>query len=235
MQLKGLNLYAEIEQYLGFDNEVTALHNIFKEVIEELNPTSLIDIGCGQGAFLESLGSMKIDTTFGIDLSPSQIEIANTKNINTKCIDLCKVSQKYDCATAIFDVINYIPKKNIRNFFQCALKVLNKDGYFVFDANTLYGFEEVADGSMNIDTLDKFISIDAIYNNKILETGITVFTKENDLYKKETAAIKQFYHTVEFLTKELQLSGFEVESTMPFTLHGVEEFDKQLFICKVLN
>ena len=231
--MNGLNIYAQVEQYLGFDEEVVALHNTFKDVIEEIKPNSLIDIGCGQGVFLESLqDNNNISTLFGVDLSSSQIEICNQKNIDAKCIDICKVSTKYDVATAIFDVINYIPKKNIRNFFKCVYKVLNTNGYFVFDINTLYGFEEVADGSISINNDDKFISIDALYENKVLETNITVFTKDQDLYRKETGLIEQFYHSTEFLKKELKLCGFEVESAMSFTLHDVEEFDKQIFIAK---
>jgi len=230
--LNGLNLYALIEQYLDFDDEVIALHSTFKEIIDELAPSSLIDIGCGQGQFIELMQSEELKVS-GIDLSSTQIDIAKQKVVDAKCIDLCKVDEKYDCATAIFDVINYIPKKNIRKFFQCAAKVLNKGGYFIFDTNTLYGFEEVADGSINIDNEDRFISIDAIYDNKILETNITVFTKEQDLYKKETGTIEQFFHTKEFLITELELCGFEIESVMSFTLHDVEEFDKQIFICKL--
>ena len=227
--MNGLNLYAKVEKYLELENE--ALHDTFKEIIDELKPKSLIDIGCGQGAFLENFNSSDI-TTFGIDLSSSQIDICTTKNINAKCIDLCNVDDKYDCATAIFDVINYIPKKNIRKFFECSSKVLNKNGYFIFDVNTLYGFEEVVQGTLNIDLEEKFIAIDAIYENKILETNITLFSKENELYRKENGSIKQFFHTKEFLTKELKLCGFDVESVLEFKLHDVEQFDKQIFIIK---
>ncbi len=232
--MHGLNLYAKIEQYLEFDDEVEALHTAFKDIIDELTPNSLLDIGCGQGAFLETLQSSDIKT-LGIDLSSSQIEICNQKNINAKCIDLCKIDEKFDCATAIFDVINYIPKKNIRNFFTCAFKSLKQDGYFIFDINTLYGFEEVAQGSLNIDLEDKFISIDALYENKILETNITLFSSIKDLYKKENGTIRQYYHSKDFLTKELELCDFEVESAIEFKLHDVEEFDKQIFICKKIK
>ena len=229
--MNALDLYAQIEQYLEFEDEVEALHNTFKDIIDELNPTSLIDIGCGQGAFLENFTSSDINT-LGIDLSSSQIEICTAKNINAKCIDLCKIDEKYDCATAIFDVINYIPKKNIRKFFECTSKALNQNGYFIFDVNTLYGFEEVAQGTLNINLEDKFIAIDALYENKILETNITLFSKDNELYKKENGSIQQFFHTKEFLTKELKLCGFDVESVLEFKLHDVEQFDKQIFITK---
>ena len=91
--MNGLNLYAQIEQDLGIEDELVALRNTFKEVIEQLNLDSLLDIGCGQGAFLESLKESNIGTTFGIDLSSLQIEIASTKDINVKCTDISKVSE----------------------------------------------------------------------------------------------------------------------------------------------
>jgi cyclopropane fatty-acyl-phospholipid synthase-like methyltransferase len=229
--LHGLNLYSQIEQYLEIDDEAKALHTTFKDIIDELKPNSLLDIGCGQGAFLETLELDNI-TTLGIDLSSSQIEVCTKKNLNVKCVDLCKINEKFDCATAIFDVINYIPKKNIRNFFTCVYKSLKKNGYFIFDINTLYGFEEVAQGALNIDMLDKFISIDAVYENKILETNITLFSSIKELYKKENGTIKQYYHSKDFLNKELKLCGFDIESAIEFKLHDVEEFDKQIFICK---
>ena len=232
--MQELNLYAKIEQYLEFDDEVEALHNTFKEIVDELNPNSLIDIGCGQGAFLDIIQSNLLDS-FGIDLSSYQIDIALKKNLNVKCINLCKVDKKYDCATAIFDVINYIPKKNIRDFFKCTNKILNKNGYFIFDINTLYGFEEVAQGSLNINLKDKFIAIDAIYESKTLQTNITLFSKKDKLYIKENETIKQFYHTKKFLTKELELCGFDIESVLEFKLHDGEEFDKQIFITKKIN
>lgn len=231
MQLKALNLYAEIEEYLDFNDETKSLHSAFKEIVEELNTKTLIDIGCGQGAFLQSLNNLNIES-LGIDLSPTQIEICNINNINAKCIDLCKVDNKFDCATAIFDVVNYIPKKNIRKFFECVKKVLNINGYFIFDVNTLYGFEEVAQGVLNIDTDNKFIAIDATYEKKILETSITVFNQKGDIYKKEKESIRQFYYSKDFLIKELKLSSFDVESVLEFKLHDVDEYDKQIFICK---
>ncbi len=229
--MKELDLYSRVEEHLGIEEETKALHTAFLEIIGELKSKTLLDIGCGQGFFLEKLEDMNIES-LGIDLSPNQIKICTNKNLNAKCIDLCKVTKKFECATAIFDVVNFVTKKNIRNFFECAFRVLKKDGYFLFDVNTLYGFEDVAQGSMNINLKDDFIAVDAIYENKSLNTNITLFTKKGELYEKESQNIKQDYHTKEFLEKELKKCGFDVESVLSFKLYDVEEFDKQIFICK---
>ena len=63
---------------------------------------------------------------------------------------------------------------------------LNNNGYFIFDTNSLFGFEEVAQGSLNINLRNKFISIDALFKEEKLKTDIRVFTHEkNNLFKKE--------------------------------------------------
>jgi len=229
--MNALDLYAKIEQYIDFEDEVFALHTTFKEIIQELNPRNLLDVGCGQGGFLKQLANLDIDT-LGIDLSSKQIEICQQNNINAKVMDICELNQQFNCITAIFDVINYISKKDITNFFQCIYNSLDTDGYFIFDVNTLYGFEEVAQGVLTLEEEEQFIIIDAIFQDEILETKITLFEPNGKLFEKSQEIIKQFYHTQKFLTHKLQNCGLEVESVLNFKFYDVEEFDKQIFIVK---
>ena len=104
-----------------------------------------------EGYFLECLKANS-KTAFGIDLSEHQIQVCHEKGLdNTACISLNEVKEKYDCATAIFDVINYINKDDLKQFFEDCYNLLNKDGYFIFDVNTLFGFEDIAQGCITID------------------------------------------------------------------------------------
>ncbi len=178
----GLELYAKIEEYLDFESEVEYLHNTFVDIVEEIKPKSLLDIGCGQGGFISKLDG-SIDA-FGIDLSQNQINIALSKGINASCISLNQVTQTFDMQTAVFDVISYIPKGEIKEFFQNCYDKLNPNGYLVFDANTLFGFEDVAQGSLVIDKGDIFVSIDAYFEDNMLKTNITAFTKKTTYTKK---------------------------------------------------
>lgn len=152
---------------------------------------------------------------------------------NCACIELSKVEEKYDCATAIFDVINYIPPKELQKFFDDSFKVLNDGGYFIFDANSLFGFEEVAQGSINIDLEDKFIAIDAAFEDDILITNFILFSQnKNRSYTKEQDSITQYYYSDEVLTKSLTKSGFKVQTVKNIFLHDYEYSDKSIFICK---
>ncbi|MGB0990653.1 MAG: class I SAM-dependent DNA methyltransferase [Halarcobacter sp.] len=173
----GLNLYSKIEPYLDFQDEVYNLHNEFMSIVFDKELDNILDVGCGQGFFIESL-NLNQKNAYGIDLSSEQIDACKQRGVeNVACIDLKDVKEKYDCATAIFDVINYIPKDSLKEFFENVYKALNDKGYFIFDVNTLYGFEEIAQGCITMDLDDKFIAIDAIYEDEKLVTDLTLFTK----------------------------------------------------------
>ncbi|MFA7091699.1 MAG: class I SAM-dependent methyltransferase [Arcobacteraceae bacterium] len=228
----GLELYARIEEYLDFEHEIRRLHKEFLSLLFAKKPQSVLDIGCGQGAFLEHLKFNDVEA-FGIDLSVEQIKICQKKALHVACMPLEKVKEKFDCATAIFDVVNYIPKNDLENFFKEAWVVLNQGGYFIFDVNSLFGFEEVAQGALNINLSDKFIAIDAVFENKQLKTDITLFSQtQGDVYQKECDSIVQYYHTTEQIKKMLKVANFEVEDIINFNLHGFDEADKLIFVCK---
>ncbi len=228
----GLELYAKIEEYLNFEDEVKELHKAFLTIIFEKGLDDIIDIGCGQGAFMMHLMANKVKT-YGIDLSSEQIKICQNHNLNADFLPLSEVNEKFNCATAIFDVINYIKEDDLKKFFIDAFKILNKDGYFIFDINTFFGFDEVAQGSLNINLKDKFIAIDAFFEDKKLNTDITFFSEtKNGLYNKEEGRVTQYYYETIFLKTILEEVGFVIEEVINFNLHSTEESDKHIFICK---
>ncbi|MCT7629860.1 class I SAM-dependent methyltransferase [Aliarcobacter butzleri] len=228
----GLDLYAKVEPYLDFEEEVYTLHKEFLRFVMVNDLDNIIDIGCGQGYFLENLKVNK-KKYFGIDLSVEQIKVCEEKNLNAKAIDLKDVKEKFDCATAIFDVLNYISKNELKIFLEQTYEILNQNAYFIFDVNSYFGFDEVAQGTITIDVEDKFIAIDANFENNKLQTDITLFEKqENGLFSKEQDSIIQEYHSKEFLSKILEEIGFKLIEIKEFNLHTDEIADKLIFICK---
>lgn len=230
--MHSLNLYSKIEPYLDFQDEIEELYDAFLKICEELKVKKAIDIGCGQGEFLLQLQEMGIET-FGTDLSSEQVKVCKSKKLNVECIDIENVTEKFDCATAIFDVLNYMDKKTLEKFVQNTYNLLASEGYFIFDINTLYGFEDVADGSLNINLEDKFIAIDAVFSEKILTTNIVLFSSEdNGKYTKEEDFITQHFHEKNAVKKLLDKCGFEVKQIINFHLHSEEKPDKLIFICQ---
>ncbi len=228
----GLDLYARIEESLDFDDEVKHLHSAFLKIIFEKNLDDIIDIGCGQGAFMMHLLANKKEA-YGIDLSLEQIKISQAYNLRADFLDIKDVKETFSCATAIFDVINYVPKAELSKFFKNTYNVLKQDSYFLFDVNTFFGFNEVAQGTLSINENDKFICVDAIFENEKLQTDLTLFSKtKNNLYIKEEDSITQYYHETQTLKAKLEKCGFVIEEIINFNLHTDEEADKLIFVCK---
>src|SRR5574344_2114503 len=96
----GLDLYAKIEPYLDFEEEIYSLHKEFLKFIMVNDLDNIIDIGCGQGYFLNNL-EIKKKKAFGIDLSVEQIKICKEIGLIAKAIVFENVEKKFDCATSI--------------------------------------------------------------------------------------------------------------------------------------
>ena len=230
--MNGLNLYSKIEKDLDFQAEVEELYDAFLKICEELAVKKVIDIGCGQGNFLLSLEASGMEA-FGTDLSSEQIKVCKEKELHVACIDIADVKETFDCATAIFDVLNYMDKQSLEKFVKDTYNLLSVGGYFIFDVNTLYGFEEVAQGSLNINLEGKFIAIDAFFEDKKLTTNIVLFSKKGDeTYTKEEDFITQYYHEKNAIKKLLTKSGFEIKQIINFHLHDDDKADKLIFICQ---
>lgn len=231
----GLDLYSKVEPHLDFEDEVYLLHKQFMEFVMVNELDNIIDIGCGQGYFLDNL-RINGKTGFGTDLSVEQIKVCKAKGLDAKAIPLNEVKEKYDCATAIFDVLNYMDKEYLETFVKEANLVLNQGGYFVFDVNSHFGFDNIAQGCITIDLKDKFIAIDALFEDNKLQTDITLFNKQkSNLYSKESDSIIQEYHSKEYLSELLEKNGFKIQELREFNLHSDEDADKYIFICKKID
>lgn len=231
--MQALDLYGRIQEYLGFEEEINTLYKATLLEILKRDITEVLDIGCGQGQFCKILELNSIKS-LGVDLSSTQIELAKQHfpELEFKAIDIKNLDTKYQAATATFDVINYIDNKGLEEFFTSVYNCLHHNGYFIFDINTLFGFEEIAQGSLIIDEDNLFIGIDANFEKNTLFTDITVFNKENTHYNKQQGTITQHYHSLENLQKVLKKCGFSIETKLDFVLHSDDENDKMIIICK---
>ena len=226
----GLELYAKIEPLLGFEEMVEGLYDFYIDILKSYKPNSLIDIGCGSGAFLKRLlQNMQLQRVYGIDLSKTMVERAKLLGIDAKAKDLCDVDEQFDAATAIFDVLNYLDCDTLESFFSCVYRVLKPDGIFIADINTLFGFEEIAQGSLVREDEKRFVSLDSIFEDKKLITNLTLFEKEyGKCYKKSKDTIVQHYHEMKKLSN---ISRLTLIQSYPIKMYA-DMADKEVLVFK---
>ncbi len=207
-----LDLYAKVEDLLGVNEVTPVLNAYYHETLEQMAFKTLLDVGCGSGGFLWELSKKQPSVkTLGIDLSPVMVEMTQAKGLDAQCIDLCKLEGKFDVITAIFDMVNYLDKKNLKRFLGCIEEHLEEGGHFIFDINTLFAFKVVAAGSFIKDGGERFVTIDSDYLEDVGEyyMDFTLFEKKDEHFVKSQDEITQYYHKVneiEKLTKMKLLS-----------------------------
>jgi len=222
----GLDLYAKVEPLLGFEEEKQRLYRIYLKRLRALGATRVLDIGCGSGAFMQLAKEAGFDIV-GIDLSPEMVRRAKEEGLACECVDICDLDRSFDAAVAIFDVLNYVPPQEVESFIECVAKVLEKGGHFIFDVNTLLGFEEVAQGALWIDAEELFVALEAEFKQGKLVTDIVYFEKKGECFMKESDRIVQYYHEVPIFKK----APFELVDLELISLFG-EDADKALITLK---
>ena len=114
-------------------------------------PKTLLDIACGDGRFTNIMAKKGIEVT-GLDCSIHMLKYAKMRAkktgvkidfIHQKMQNL-SFNKKFDLVTCWYDSLNYLlTKRELIRTFRNVSKVLNKNGLFVFDMNTIYGLSVI--------------------------------------------------------------------------------------------
>ena len=225
-----LDLYAKVEDLLGVKEAAPSLYAHYLLFLNSIDFDTLLDVGCGSGDFLCQMQSaLDIPTVKGIDLSPLMVAKTLKQGSDAECIDLCDLEGKYDVITAVFDMLNYLDKKQLEHFLHCVKDHLNEDGLFLCDINTYYGFENVAVGSFIVDDKERFLTVDSDFENNEYISEFTLFEKENNSFRKSQETIKQYHHTIDDI---VQFSGLELVANDEVKLYDFDEADKVFLVLK---
>jgi len=225
--MTNLDLYAKAEHLLGIEEATEALYDLYRSELDDYDVKTLLDVGCGRGGFMQRMISDGVACK-GVDLSAVMVGECQEAGLDAECIDVADVAGKYDAIVSIFDVLNFMDKDALVKFCEAISEKLNDDGIFIADINTLYGFSDVAEGTMSNDTPEEFLVVDAAFENKELHTKFTLFEKDEDgRYAKYQDTIVQYFHKIEFFQK---LSGLKLVEKQTFSLYDRE--DKTLLIFK---
>lgn len=104
----------------------------YKEFLTEDPESTILDCGCGNGLFVQWLQHMGFKNTYGIDISPEQVEIANQhgiKNItHADLFDFLKTKQTVYKVIFLSDVIEHFNKEEIISLLELVYNALKQGG-----------------------------------------------------------------------------------------------------------
>lgn len=107
----------------------------YSKLLPENKHAKIIDIGCGSGGFVYFLKRLGYENTYGIDISPEQIQVAKNLGIdNAECVDnmvfLKDKQNTYDVVIAK-DLIEHFSKENIIELLTLAFNSLKQGGLLI--------------------------------------------------------------------------------------------------------
>jgi len=229
--MTNLDLYARAEHLLGIEEATEALYDLYRSELDSYKIKTLLDVGCGRGGFMKRMISDGISCK-GIDLSSVMVEECKSDSLDAQHIDISQAEGSYDAIVAIFDVLNFLNQDELIAFLEAVSLRLNDDGIFIADINTLYGFSDVAEGTMSAENEKEFLVVDAEFRDDELHTKFTLFLKENeekldDKYIKHQDTIVQYFHKIKTFQN---LNGLKLIDKQTFSLYDTK--DKTLLIFK---
>ncbi len=225
--MTNLDLYAKAEHLLGIEEATEALYDLYRSELDDYKVKTLLDVGCGRGGFMRRMESDGVKCK-GVDLSSLMVQECRDQGLDAECIDVKDVAGTYDAVVSIFDVLNFMNTQELEVFLDAIADKMDENSIFIADINTLYGFQDVAEGTMSNDADDEFLSVDAVFEDNELHTKFTLFEKNDDgCYTKYQDTIVQYFHKIEFFKKHKKLKLIDKQT---FSLYDVE--DKTLLIFK---
>lgn len=111
---------------------------VVKDIIFKKSPSSVMDIGCGDGRFLRELRKASANINLcGVDISEQAVAYAKAfnmmKNIDFKCLDITQENELTKCSSCVtlIDTLEHIPFVVLDKFVSSVHNILKKDGFLV--------------------------------------------------------------------------------------------------------
>ena len=206
---------------------------------------SMMDMGCGTGNFTLAMAAEGFDMT-GIDSSSEMLSCALSKSgpeilwINQNLTEL-DLFGTYDAAVSLLDCVNHLlTDEEIEEYFRLVHNYVNPGGLFIFDINTEYKLEKTFSSNVFYTVEDDFAYIwhnEYDSKEKICRMDITLFIKENELYKRVDAVNHEKAYDIAFLSHKLTDAGFNIEAVYDDGVFGPpgDESERVFFVCRRKN
>lgn len=192
----------------------------------------LLDMGCGTGTFTELLEKAGYDM-IGIDNSMDMLQIAmekQRKRHKESILYLLQDMREFElygtvrAVVSVCDSVNYLTEfEDVVNTFKLVNNYLDPKGIFLFDFNTVYKYKEVIGDTVIAENREECSFIWENYydeDEQINEYDLTIFIKEEELYRRFTETHFQRGYTLEQMKQAIEQAGMEFIAAYDGDTHG---------------
>jgi SAM-dependent methyltransferase len=179
----------------GWSRYSARMFKLLPAVMERFGlwPRRILDLACGDGTFAVAMARRDLRVT-GVDLSPRMLDHAR-KRARAEGVRVSFLHQdmrslrlrgRFDLVTCWFDSLNYLLQVDeLAQAFAGVSRILDDNGVFIFDMNTIRGLavEWVREpGRVHLDSGDSFLVSVPQYDaaTRIASLRLTGFSREGD-------------------------------------------------------
>ncbi|MDQ2085399.1 class I SAM-dependent methyltransferase [Herbivorax sp. ANBcel31] len=203
---------------VDYKNWADFIENIFK--VHKIKPSLMLDLACGTGSFTVEMAKRGYDM-IGVDISTDMLNCAKHKSfdfknilyLNQDMIDF-ELYGTVDTIICLMDSLNYILyKKDVKKLLKNVYNYLNDGGLFIFDINTPFKFKNILKNNVFYDVSEEITYIWQNYfdsKKNICEFDLTVFMKENNIYKRIDEVHLERCYEINDLKKMISESGLKL-------------------------
>lgn len=129
--------YERLSKYPWYYEQDKWEFDIAAEIVSQLGQGDLLEIGCGNGYFLEKISSLGFNVE-GVDINRDAVATCRAKGLNVDVINVFEITKSYD-TVVLFQVLEhmenakelfeFLTTKLIRSGGRLIIAVPNPDGY----------------------------------------------------------------------------------------------------------
>lgn len=120
-------MYEQMEKIEGYYPTFRQTYKIAYDIINEIKPQNLLEIGSGNGSFLEYIKDI-VPTIVGSEYNDLAVEICNKKGLNVTSKLINEIEEEFD-VICHHEVLEHI--FDTRNFLKDCVRLLKKNGKLI--------------------------------------------------------------------------------------------------------
>lgn len=224
-------IYDELMADVPYDKWIDYIVS-FLDDYKSNKKSSILEIGCGTGNVAIDLKKRGYEIT-GLDVSHEMLLIAEENarkagvNIPFICQDIseAKILKNVDIALSVCDVINYIAPEKLKKSFKMIYDLLKPKGVFLFDISSPYKLKHILGDNIFFEDLENmtYIWVNELEKDRV-KMDITIFLKENDLFRRSDESHLQYIHDEKTIMNILNQCGFKFIKVYDcFSKNDIEE------------
>lgn len=209
----------------------------------ELKNSLILDLGCGTGTMTRLMAGKGYDM-IGVDSSYEMLQEAGAFD-SEGILYLCQDMRQFElygtvgAVISVCDSLNYILEKDeLLQVFRLVNNYLERGGYFIFDMNSPYKYEQLlADNTIAEDREDMAFIWDNYYDeeSRINEYALSLFVKkENGDFARHQELHYERSYLLEEIKALIEEAGMEfVEAFSDYTENECcEECERMVIVAK---